>query len=282
VTAPSTLAEALEARAERPEAVPVAGGTDLMVAVNAGTARPAALLDLSHVDELHAWGRDDGRIAVGAGVTFTRIAHEAQAFGALAAAALTVGSLQIRNRATLGGNVATASPAGDGLSVLAAFDADVVLAAAGRERRLRWDEFVLGPKRTALAADELVTRVEWRVADAPGVFLKVGVRSAMVIAIASVCVQLDPAARAVRIALGSVAPTVIRAVDAEALAAQLVPWEHPGRRLPALAPVGQLAAAAASPIDDVRAAAAYRRHAVEVLAQRGLVQAVEAWRAEAC
>lgn len=276
---PRSVAEALAIRAAHPEAVPVAGGTDLMVAVNAGRARPAGLLDLSRIDELAEWGRDDGRVVVGAGVTFALLAQEQAGLGPLAGAARAVGSPQVRRRATIGGNVVTASPAGDGLAVLAAYDAELVLAAPDRERRLRWDAFLLGPKRTALGADELVTRVEWRAPDAPGVFLKVGARGAMVIGVASACVQLDPAGRDVRIALGSVAPTVVRAREAEALAARLVPWDDPGRPLQGAGEVGALAASAARPIDDVRGTAVYRRHAVAVLVQRGLAAAVDGWRA---
>ena len=120
---PRTLAEALAARAERPDAVPVAGGTDLMVALNAAREPAPALLDLSRVGELSEWRRDDGTVFVGAGVTFARIARELAEFRPLVEAARSVGSPQIRNRATIGGNIATASPAGDSLPVLAAYGA---------------------------------------------------------------------------------------------------------------------------------------------------------------
>ena len=254
--APRSLDEALELRAERPEAVPVAGGTDLMVAVNFGRAHPEALLDLSRVEELKGWWREDDLVFVGAGMTFARIERELAEFRPLAQAARSVGSPQIRNRATIGGNVATASPAGDALPVLAAYEAEIVLGKVGVTRKVPWRAFFLGPKQTALEPDELILGVEWRQADGPGSFAKVGPRNAMVIAVASVCLQRENGS--VRVALGSVAPTVIRAGHAEAYAAL---GDDPVE-------FGRLAAADARPIDDVRGTAAYRRHVVEVLARR--------------
>jgi len=269
---PRTLDEALELRAAHPEAVPVAGGTDLMVAVNFGRARPPALLDLSRVEELRGWRREDGRVHLGAGTTFARIALELRAFRPLVEAARSVGSPQIRNRATIGGNVCTASPAGDAIPVLAAYGAEIVLASSARERRVPWNEFFVGPKRTTLEPDELVVGLEWREIAGPGSFAKVGTRNAMVIAIAGVCLQLEPESRAVRLALGSVAPTVVRAPKAEEYAASAITWDDPERPLAAsdVSEFGRLAAAGASPIDDVRGSAAYRRRAVDVLAQRML------------
>ena len=280
---PSTLEEALEERAAHPEGVPMAGGTDLMVAVNFGRLRPPALLDLSHVKELKEWRRENGTAFVGAGMTFARIARELQAFRPLVEASRSVGSPQIHNRATIGGNLGTASPAGDSIPVLAAYGANVLVASRKRERLLPWHEFFVGPKRSALEPDELILGVEWSALDAPGSFAKVGTRNAMVIAIAGVCVQLDPAGRSVRVALGSVAPTVVRAPEAEAFAAAAISWDEPDRPLsePAIAEFGRLAAAAATPIDDVRGSAAYRRHAVEVLARRELAWVVGDWR-QAC
>jgi CO/xanthine dehydrogenase FAD-binding subunit len=267
--APTTLAEALEIRAAHPEVVPVVGGTDLMVDVNARRLRPAALLDLSGVAELRAWGHADGRVHVGAGVTFARIERELTDFPPLVEAARSVASPQIRNRATIGGNLATASPAGDSLPVLAVYDADVVLASAGAgERRVPLASFLVGPKRTSLAPDELIVAVEWTPVAGPATFVKVGRRNAMVIAIASACLQVDDDARGVRLALGSVAPTVVRAPLAERFAEGL-DWGDPAT----LAEFGRLAASEARPIDDRRGSAAYRRHVVEVLARRGLRQA---------
>lgn len=270
--APTTLAEALEIRAEHPEVVPIAGGTDLMVDMNARRIRPAALLDLSRVGELREWGSDNGRMHVGAGVTFARIERELQGFPPLVDAARSVASPQIRNRATIGGNIATASPAGDSLPVLAAYDADVVLASArAGERRVPLTTFLVGPKRTSLAPDELIVGVEWARVVGPASFVKVGRRNAMVIAIASACLQADDDACGVRLALGSVAPTVVRAPLAERFA-ERHDWGAPAT----LAEFGRLAASEARPIDDVRGSAAYRRHAVGVLARRALQHAGDA------
>ena len=276
---PRSLEEALEIRSANPGALPVAGGTDVMVEVNLHGLRPPAVLDLSRVEELNGWSLENGLVRLGAGVTFARIARELAEFRPLAQAARSFASPQVRRRATIGGNVVTASPAADGLAVLAAYGAEVVVAAAGRpERRLSWAQFATGPKQNALQPDELVARVEWRPLEGPGSFSKLGVRNAMVIAVASVCVQLDAAAHRVRLALGSVGPTVLRAPRAEELAASL-DWARPAG---ALAEFGRLAAVETRAIDDRRGTAAYRRHAVEVLAGRALGWALEDWRAAPC
>jgi len=267
--APGSLEEALELRRAHPEAVPVAGGTDLMVDVNAGRTAPRALLDLSHVEELRSWRLDDGVVFLGAGMTFARIERELADFPSLAEAARSVASCQIRNRATVGGNLATASPAGDSLPVLAAYGADVVTASTrAGTRRIPLEIFVVGPKRTSLEPDELIVGVEWRPASGPGSFVKVGRRHAMVIAIASACLQADSDRHTVRLALGSVGPTVLRATRAEHLAAS-IDWGDSA----ALAEFGRLAAAETRPIDDLRGSARYRRHVVEVLARRALAAA---------
>ncbi len=276
--APRTFEEALEVKAAHHEAVPVMGGTDVIVDVNFGRLRPPSLLDLSRIDELSSWHRTNGSVFLGAGMTFARIAREMGEFRPLAEAALTVGSPQIRNRATIGGNLATASPAGDGIPPLAAWDAQIVIASVGgRRRRIRWDEFLLGPKRTVLEHDELIAGVEWKVADGPGSFAKIGPRNANVIAVAGVCVQLDEPSRSVRVALGSVGPTVLRAHEAESLAAEAIPWDEPGEGLPqeALTAFGDLVARAATPIDDLRGSADFRRHVVAQLSRRLLTWTLE-------
>ncbi len=279
VLSPRTLGEALEARAALPDAVPVAGATDVWVDVNFGRLRPAALLDLSHVGELRESWYEDGRVFLGAGTTFGRIARELREFRALAEAARSVASPQIRNRATIGGNLGTASPAGDAIPVLVAYRADVVVASASETRRVAIDDFLVGPKRTALRPDELIVGVEWRPVIGPGSFAKVGVRNAMVIAVASACLQLDEDGHGVRLALGSVGPTVLRASGAELFASAL-DWDDPAPA--ALGEFGRLAAAGARPIDDLRGSAAYRRHAVQVLARRALAWALDDRRAARC
>lgn len=274
---PRSLEEALEIKAAHPEAVPVAGGTDVMVAVNFHRLRPAAWIDLSRLARLGEWREENGSVFVGAGVTYTRMIRELGWCAPLAQAARTVGSVQIRNRGTLGGNLGTASPAGDTLPVLAAHDAEVVLGRAGGQvRALRWSEFLRGPKKTALAPDELILGARWRRLRGPGSFLKVGTRAAMVIAVASLCLVCDEDGRTVRVALGSVAPTVVRAPEAEQFIAEQMQragvWDDPRATLPdsVVEEFGERVAAAARPIDDVRGTAAYRRHACAVLARRAL------------
>lgn len=275
---PTSLEEALETKAGRPDAVPIAGGTDLMVELNFRRIRPEAMIDLTRLAELREVRRGDGEIFLGAGVTYARIMRELQDVPTLVQASRTVGSPQIRVRGTVGGNLGTGSPAGDALPVLAVHDAVVELAAAGgRRRSVPWQEFLLGPKRTALGDDELILGVRWRPIVGPGSFSKVGTRNAMVIAVASLCLQLDPATRTVRVALGSVGPTVLRAPEAEAFAGEALAgtWEEPAARLDGevARTFGELVAGEASPIDDVRGSAAYRRHAVSVLARRALTWA---------
>jgi CO/xanthine dehydrogenase FAD-binding subunit len=187
--------------------------------------------------------------------------------------ARTVGSPQIRNRGTAGGNLGTASPAGDALPVLAAYDADVVVASADRgERTLRWNEFLLGVKRTALEPDELVLGARWRVTRGPGSFSKIGTRNAMVIAVANLCLLVDEDTQSVRVALGSVGPTIVRATEAESFAAGRLGWDDPSVRVEpgAIERFAELVGQAARPIDDVRGSARYRRHAVRVMAGRAL------------
>jgi CO/xanthine dehydrogenase FAD-binding subunit len=267
---PCSLPEALALRAEHPEALPVAGGTDLMVAINFRRLAPTALLDLSRVAELSGWSREDGRYRLGAGMTFAQIGRELGQLTALAEASRTVGSPQIRNRATIGGNLQTASPAGDSLPVLAAYDARVILASASGRRELPVGEFLVGPKRTSLRGDELIVAVEFAAPAGAGTFAKVGPRSAMVIAVAGVCLQLDERRRAVRLALGSVGATILRAPEAERYAEEQLAWADAQATLgeAELAEFGHRAAAAATPIDDVRGSAAYRRHVVEQLSRR--------------
>ena len=271
VFTPNSLEEALEVRFTHPEATPVAGGTDLMVDVNARRVRPSALLDLSHVGELKTWQKENGTVFVGAGMTFARIQHELIEFRPLVEAARSIASPQIRNRATIGGNLATASPAGDSIPVLAAYGAYVVVASSKTwMRRIPLCEFLVGPKRTSLAPDELIVGVEWRPVVGAGSFAKVGRRGAMIIAIASACLQVEEKGRGVRLALGSVGPTVLRARRAEEFVEGL-DWGDPAT----LAEFGRLAAAETRPIDDQRGTAAYRRHVVDVLARCCLARAEE-------
>jgi CO/xanthine dehydrogenase FAD-binding subunit len=269
---PTTWDEALRAKAERPDAVPISGGTDLMVGLNFGRAAPSALLDLTAIPELARWERAAGHVRLGAGVTYARIVDELSVpCPGLALASRTVGSPQIRNRATVAGNLGTASPAGDAHPPLLAAGAVVEAASVRGTRLIDIDAFYLGVKRNALAADELIRAVRIPEAPGPQQFAKVGTRNAMVIAVCSVAVALDPVARTVRTGIGSAAPTPRRSPAAEELAAAGLPWaggEPLGEDL--VREFGELTAAAAEPIDDVRASAAYRRHSLRVLAGRTL------------
>jgi CO/xanthine dehydrogenase FAD-binding subunit len=285
ILAPDTWEEALAMKAAQPDAVPIAGGTDLMVALNFDRARPQAILDLTRVPELREWEADDGRLRIGAGVTYTRLIEELrERLPGLAMASRTVGSPQIRNRGTVGGNLGTASPAGDGLPPLYVSDAEVELASATGTRRLPVAEFVTGPKRQSAREDELIAAFHLPAATGPQQFAKIGTRNAMVIAVCSLALAVWPERRAVCACIGSAGPTPIRANEAEAFIAGVLDeeglWEGRGALAPAaLGRFGELVAAAAAPIDDVRGSAAYRRHALGVLARRTLTWA---WEEQRC
>jgi CO/xanthine dehydrogenase FAD-binding subunit len=282
---PATLQEALEIKAAHPEAVPIAGGTDLMVEMNFDRRRPEAMVDVSRLADLREWHREDGWLVLGSGVTYARIMRELPTFTALAQASRTVGSPQIRNRATVGGNLGTASPAGDALPVLAAHDAEILLGRAGsvevERRSVPWREFLVGVKRTSATPEELILGARWRTTRGPGSFSKIGTRNAMVIAVANLCLVVDEDGRAVRVALGSVAPTVVRAQEGEAFASAAMEeagaWDDPSADVSpaAVEEFGRLVAEAARPIDDVRGTAVYRRHACAVLARRAWTWALQ-------
>ena len=268
--------EALVRRAQDPDLVPICGGTDLMVDINFNRSRPASLLDLTAIPEIRDWSlSDEGRtVRIGAGVPYTRIVAELSVHcPALAMASRTVGSPQIRNRGTVAGNLATASPAGDAHPPLLATGARIEVASARGTRLVDIDDFFLGPKRSALASDELIRAVLIPVVRGPQQFAKIGQRNAMVIATVSFAVALDVAAGTVGTGVGSAGPTPFRAPEAEKFAAERLDghWDAPGPADPGvLREFGRLVAAAASPIDDVRGTADYRRHALSVLAARCL------------
>jgi CO/xanthine dehydrogenase FAD-binding subunit len=277
VLLPRSLDEALAIKAERPEAVPLNGGTDLMVDLNFGRLRPPAMLDLNRVAELRQWRTENSHVFLGSGVTYTTIVREMAEFKPLVHASRSVGSPQIRNRGTVGGNLGTASPAGDALPVLAAYDAEVILQSRARgERSLPWHTFLTGPKKTAIASDELIVGARWRRLRGPGSFSKIGTRNAMVIAIAGLCLVIDEERRRVNVALGSVGPTILRATQAEErVAAALTTsgtWDDRSAPLDEQGAdeFAELVAAAAQPLDDVRGTAAYRRHGCRVLALRAI------------
>ena len=281
---PRSLEEALAAKAQRPEAVPIAGGTDVMVELNFDRHRPEAVLDLTRVPELAEWDRDAGRLRVGAGVTYTRaIAELGDALPGLAIASRTVGSPQIRNRGTIGGNLGSASPAGDCHPPLLAMGAEVEVASTAGHRRVPVAKFFTGPKKSALQPDELILAVWVPAASGPQQFAKIGTRNAMVIAVCSFALVLDPAQGRVGTGIGSAGPTPLPATDAERFLQGVLDAEDLwSSRAPiddgAAARFGELAAASASPIDDVRGTAAYRVHALGVLARRTLGWAWDQYR----
>jgi CO/xanthine dehydrogenase FAD-binding subunit len=261
---PETWSEAVEARAAHPGALPLWGGTDVMVDVNFGRSRPEAVLDLTRVSELAEWEGSDGLLRIGAGVSYTRLIDElGKRLPGLARASRTVGSPQIRNRGTVGGNLGSSSPAGDALPPLYASGAEVELASTRGTRRLPVAEFVTGPKRNTLADDELIAAFWIAPASGPQQFSKVGTRNAMVIAVCSFALALHPDERRVGTCIGSAGPTPLRALEAEEFAAAELDWDGRAALSPAaLERFGELVAAAARPIDDVRGSAAYRRHAL--------------------
>jgi CO/xanthine dehydrogenase FAD-binding subunit len=256
VLTPGTLDEALRLKAARPAARPLAGGTDLLVELNFDRTRPEAILNLAEVGELKEWSRENGTLRLGAGVPYAELMRPplAQALPALAEASRTVGSPQIRNRGTIGGNLGTASPAGDALPPLLVERAVVELGSVRGVRSLPLTEFLVGPKRNALEPDELVLAVRVAPSGQPQTFMKVGPRNAMVIAVCSLALVADRERGELRASYGSSGPVaglVVAPLDeAESFPEQV--------------------AAAASPIDDVRGTAAYRRHALRVLTRRAL------------
>lgn len=272
---PGDWSEALAVRAGHPDTLPVAGGTDVMVELNFARRRPPALLDLGRVAGLADWDTDAGLLRLGAGVPYRRIVSElAGRVPGLAMAARTVGSPQIRNRGTVGGNLGSASPAGDAFPPLLAAGASVELASVRGVRRVPVAAFCTGPKRSVLAPDELIAAVLLPPATGPEQFTKVGTRNAMVIAVCSFALALRPATREVGTGIGSAAPTPVSAPEAEELLCAELPWESRAALPDSLARrFGELVAAAASPIDDVRGTAAYRRHALGVLARRAMQRA---------
>ena len=250
VLTPRSLEEALALKVERPDAVPIQGGTDVMVELNFDRARPPALLNLNEVAELRGWSRDNGTLRLGSGLTYTEAMELREPLRALAEASRTVGGPQIRNRGTIGGNLGTASPAGDALPPLLVYGAEVEVASTRGERTVPLRDFVVGPKRNALEGDELILGVRLPSPGPRQTFMKIGPRNAMVIAVVSLALLVD--GEEARASFGSAGPV-------------------PGLvTAPADDDLPERVAEAASPIDDVRGTARYRRHALRVLTQRAL------------
>lgn len=269
------LDDAMRALAADPRADLLAGGTDLMVEINFGRRRPESVVAIDRVGELRAI-EVNGLVRVGAGVTYTRLLTENAGSRAMREASRTVGSPQIRNTGTIGGNIATSSPAGDALPVLAALDATIIVRSLRGERRVPFGEWMTGPKRNVRERDEVVVAAEWVAAGDAQTFMKVGSRNAMVIAVASLAMVVDRTGARVGVALGSCGPTIIRAREAEAFAQGILDelrWDRPTAPSEgACAAFGALVAGAARPIDDVRGTAAYRRHVLGVMGARALAR----------
>jgi CO/xanthine dehydrogenase FAD-binding subunit len=273
VAVPTTLDDAVRLLAEQPDAMLLAGGTDAMVEINDGHRRPDDLvIALNRVGDLRAWRHDaDSRtLTMGAGLTYTELMQEpiASLVPALAEASRTVGSPQIRNAGTLGGNLGTCSPAGDGLPVLSALDARVRIVSAAGERNVSVHDVMVGVKRTSLEPGELIAEIILPVRTGWQGYTKVGVRNAMVIAVASACLAVDTDSEQVAIALGSVGPTIIRCTDAERRLAAAVDWAASTITAEVLDEFAVQVRAASRPISDHRSTADYRRHAVGVLGKR--------------
>ncbi|MEV6976134.1 FAD binding domain-containing protein [Kitasatospora sp. NPDC093806] len=279
---PATWDEALAAKAEHPAALPISGGTDVMVELNFDVHRPPAILDLNRVTELTEWTTErtaaGEAVRLGAAVPYSRIIAELSGpLPGLALAAHTVGSPQIRNRGTVGGNLGAASPAGDSHPALLAAGRDVLVEAASVRgtRLIPIDDFYTGVKRNSLEPDELIRAVRIPAADGPQQFSKIGTRNAMVIAVCAFGFALHPRTGTVGTGIGSAAPTPRRAVEAEEYLREVLAerglW-HSGDLLGAevVQRFGELVKAAAAPIDDVRGTADYRRHALAVMARRTL------------
>jgi len=257
ISSPTTVEDALEALAGGARVIN--GGTDVMVAINEGLERVDSWLNLRKVQSLQVIERTDKGIRIGAGVTFAAIETELRHIApALAQAASTVGSRQIRNVATIGGNIATASPAGDSLLPLLAYDAEVDLVGVRGARTLPLSQFFVGPKHTSRKTEELLTAVTIRDFQGTQHFAKVGTRNAMVISICSICARIDHDRGIARLAAGSVAPTPLLISSAERLLL----------RRDGAAELSRLVVEASSPISDHRAPAEYRRHALGILAER--------------
>jgi CO/xanthine dehydrogenase FAD-binding subunit len=270
---PRTLDDALAACAAHPEATVVAGGTGVLVELNRGAIDPPVLIDLSAIAELRTGAVAGDVVVLGATTTYTDVLeHYADALPGLAAAARTVASRQIRNRATIAGALVLGDPSGDALAALGAAGAEVEVAgAAGGVRRVDAVAFVTAPGRCDLAPGELVTALRVPVADGPVAYAKAGARNAMARAVCGVAVALHPADRRATACAVGVGPTAIRPAAAEELVA--TGWDALADPRTA-ARFGALVAAAVDPIPDARGSAAYRRHVAGVLARRALTRAV--------
>ncbi|MDG2351473.1 MAG: xanthine dehydrogenase family protein subunit M [Acidimicrobiales bacterium] len=265
--------EACAVLAENPATTVLAGGTDLMVQANRGAHSLKSVLDLSRIPELKNWALEGSEMVLGAGISYTDLADPqiAALVPALTQAARTVGSPQIRNAGTLGGNLATASPAGDTIPVLVAMDAVLQLISSTENREVAITEFITGVKTNALKPGEIIQSIKMPVFQGPQEFLKVGTRNAMVISVVSLALVTDYLGKKLRVGVGSVSPVPFRATAAEEFIAQEFDWEtNSALSEKVINKFSELVADSTKPIDDHRGTADYRKHAVGVLAKRAL------------
>ncbi len=255
---PRTLRDALRMLRDEGPLTPLAGCTDVFVQINFGTLRATAFLDLSRLAPLRRIREEEGRLVIGALATYTDLIRSRlvrRQLPMLVAAAREVGGPQIQHRGTLGGNVVNGSPAGDALPVLSAADATLVLASAAGERRVPFRAFYTGYRATVLRPDELLVAVEVAPVEGRQWFRKVGTRAAQAISKVVMAAVRDGTPR---IALGSVAPTVVRLPRTEAALAGGA----------AIAAAQGILAEEIRPIDDLRSTAAYRRRVAANLLAR--------------
>ena len=278
VTIAKSVNEACAVLAENPATTVLAGGTDLMVQANRGMKSMDSVLDLSRIPELKEWTLEDSEIVLGAGISYTDLAEPqiATVVPALAQAARTVGSPQIRNAGTLGGNLATASPAGDTIPVLVAMDAVLQLKSSSGNREVAITDFITGVKTNALQAGEIIQSITMPVFQGPQEFLKVGTRNAMVISVVSLALVTDYLGKKLRVGVGSVSPVPFRATAAEEFISQEFDWEtNSSLSEKVINKFSDMVADSTKPIDDHRGTADYRKHAVGVLAKRALERVCE-------
>lgn len=271
IYSPQSISNAVQILQDDPDAQILSGGTDFMVEVNFGHRAPTSVLSLRAIKELRTWSQQDGVIRIGSALPYAQMETGplAKLLPALAQAARTVGSPQIRAAGTLGGNLGTSSPAGDSLPVLYALDATIIIATATGERRMAVKDFMVGPKRNALSKGEIIIAVELPASTGYQGYSKVGVRNAMVISIASACLVHNPIDRSVRLAMGTVGPTIIRASAAEQWLGEECDLVSASSITPAIcAEFGRRCGDESQPITDHRSTAEYRRHAVSVITSR--------------
>lgn len=268
---PTDMSEAVAARRDHPRAKVIAGGTDVVADLNRGV-EPTGFVSLRAVAELRGVDFDDRQWRLGAMATIADLQADAELSSvttAIGQAARSLGSRQIRNRATVGGNVCGGGAQRTLVPVLLAHDAVVDIAGPSGSRSAALSE-VLAPQGCRLAADEMVAAVRFDRSAGPQRFYRIGPRNAACYATASVTLVLDEPTRSVRLALGGVAPTAVRASAAEAIGHEGVDWLSRTVADDVATAFGRAAAQATDPVSDFVASADYRRHAVEVMARRAL------------